>query len=191
MAIYDRITSFGAKKLNKDTAALCETDHNIKAYYTDEGQAFKDYIVVKFKATDSSDNLLDGETRTDQHQDGAIWLHKIRVKVYRDGKKVYEDDITGGEGWVDSPTYWLNGEGSWSVRVKSVSSGSCATPTGTHFLGSFLAKPKEINDDEEEEGDTGFDDSSSSGDSVFDNTLLIGGVALFLILSGVKKIMKV
>jgi len=182
MAIYDRMTSFGAKKLNKDTAALCETDHDIKAYYTDDGQAFKDYIIVKFKASDSS-----GKT-TSQHQDTA-WLHKIRVKVYRDGKKVYEDDITGGEGWVHSPTYWLNGEGSWSVRVKSVSSGDCATPTGTHFLGSFLAKPKEINDDEEED-DTGFDDSSSSGNSVFDNTLLIGGVAVFLFLAGVKKIRK-
>lgn len=182
MTIYDRITSFGAKKLNKDTAALCETDHDIKAYYTDEGQAFKDYIIVKFKASDSSG------TGTSQHQDIA-WLHKIRVKVYRDGKKVYEDDITGGEGWVDSPTYWLNGEGSWSVRVKSVSSGECATPSGTHFLGSFLAKPKEINDDEEE-GDTGFNDSSSSGNSVFDNTLLIGGVAVFLLLAGIKKVRK-
>lgn len=178
MAIYDRMTSFGAKKLNKDTAALCETDHDIKAYYTDNGQALKDYIVVKFKASDSS-----GKT-TKQHQDSA-WLHKIRVKVYRDGKKVYEDDITGGDGWVDSPTYWLNGEGSWSVRVKSVSSGSCATPSGTHFLGSFLAKPKEVT--EEEDGDTGFDDSSSS---VFDNTLLVGGVAVFLFLAGIKKIRK-
>ena len=32
------------------------------------------------------------------------------------------------------------------------------------------ATPKEVN---EEVGDTGFDDSSSGGDSVFDNTLLI------------------
>jgi hypothetical protein len=180
MALYDRITSFGAKKLNKDTNLKCETDHDIKAYYTDEGQALKDYIVVKFKASDSSG------TGTGQHQDSA-YLHKIRVKVYKDGKKVYEDDITGGEGWVDSPTYWLNGEGSWSVRVKSVSSGECAKPTGTHFLGSFLAKPKEVNEDE---GDTGFDDSSSGGDSVFDNTLLIGGVAVFLFLAGIKKVKK-
>jgi hypothetical protein len=180
MALYDRITSFGAKKLNKDTTLKCETDHDIKAYYTDEGQALKDYIIVKFKASDSSG------AGTGQHQDSA-YLHKIRVKVYKDGKKVYEDDITGGDGWVDSPTYWLNGEGSWSVRVKSVSSGECAKPTGTHFLGSFLAKPKEVN---EEEGDTGFNDSSSSGNSVFDNTLLIGGVAVFLLLAGIKKVRK-
>ena len=179
MAIYDRITSFGSKTLNKDTAALCETDHQIKAYYTDEGKALKDYIIVKFKASDSSG------AGTSQHQDSA-YSHKVRVKVYRDGKKVYEDDITGGEGWTVSPTYWLNGEGSWSVRVKSVSSGECAKPTGTHFLGSFLAKPKEDNDEE----DTGFDDSSSSGDSVFDNTLLIGGVAVILLIAGIKKVRK-
>ena len=180
MPLYDTITSFGAKKLNKDTNLKCETDHDIKAYYTDGGQALKDYIIVKFKASDSSGG------GTGQHQDSA-YSHKIRVKVYKDGKKVYEDDITGGDGWVDSPTYWLNGEGSWSVRVKSVSSGECAKPTGTHFLGSFLAKPKEVN---EEEGDTGFGDSSSSGDSVFDNTLLIGGVALIILFAGIKKVRK-
>jgi len=182
MALYDSITSFGVTKLNKDTRLKCETDHQVKAYYTDKGQALKDYIIVKFKASDSSGS------GTGQHQDSA-YLHKIRVKVYRDGKNVYEDDIAGGNGWVDSPTYWLNGEGSWSVRVKSVSSGECAKPTGTNFLGSFLAKPKEVTE-EEEEDDTGFDDSSSSGDSVFDNTLLIGGVAVFLFLAGIKKVRK-
>jgi len=176
MAVYDRLSEFGSKTLNKDTATKCETDHKVWAYYTDEGQALKDYIVVKFKASDSSG------TTTGQHQDSAH-LHKIRVKVYRDGKKVYEDDITGGEGTVSSPTYWINGEGSWSVQVKSVSAGECAKPSGTKSVGSFLAKPKEVTEEE-----TDFDDSSSSGDSVFDNTLLIGGISVILLIAGIKKI---
>ena len=84
---------------------------------------------------------------------------------------------------VSSPTYWLNGEGSWSVQVTSVSAGECAKPSGTKFVGSFLAKPKEVTEEE-----TDFDDSSSSGDSVFDNTLLIGGISVILLIAGIKKI---
>ena len=178
MAIYDRLSEFGSKTLNKDTRLKCETKHTAWAYFTDEGTALKDYIIVKFKASDSSG------AGTGQHQDSAS-LHKLRIKVYKDGKMVYEDDITGDKGLVTSPTYWINGEGSWSVKVKSVSSGECAKPTGTVFLGSFLAKPA-IQDEPTE--DENFDDST--GSSGGDNSRLIGIVAVICLIAGVRKIRK-
>lgn len=184
MALYDKKTEFGYAKRTADSYTECETRHKVKVYYTDMGEALKDYIIVEFEAKDSS-----GYLETSLHQDNA-YGHKIRIKIYNNDKKVYEDDIEGGQGYVTATPYLINGEGVWSAKVSTVSAGGCTKPSGTDFLGSFLARKKLEESNDESNDDSSFDDSSSSGDSVFDNTLLIGGVAVFLFLAGIKKVRK-
>ena len=179
MALYDKKTEFGYAKRTANSYTECETQHKIKVYYTDEGEALKDYIIVEFEAKDSS-----GWLETSLHQDNA-YGHKIRIKIYNNGKKVYEDDIEGGQGYVTSTPYLINNEGTWSAKVSTVSAGGCDKPSGSDFLGSFLARKKL---EENNDNNSSFDDSSSSGDSVFDNTLLIGGISVILLIAGIKKI---
>ena len=177
MALYDKKTEFGYAKRTADSYTECETQHKVKIYYTDDGEVLKDYIVVDFQAKDSS-GLFTGSL----HQDNA-YGHKIRIKIYNNGKKVYEDDIEGGQGYVTSTPYLINNEGTWSAKVSTVSAGGCDKPSGSDFLGSFLARKKlEENNDDENDDSTG----SSGGD----NSMLIGVVAVICLIAGVRKIRK-
>ena len=76
MALYDKTTKFGEVKRTADSYSECETRHKVKVYYTDMGEALKDYIIVEFEAKDSS-----GYLETSLHQDNA-YGHKIRIKTF-------------------------------------------------------------------------------------------------------------
>ena len=188
MASWNRRTRFGKAYDSTDSLMLCDSRHTAYAWYTDEKRALQDYIILGFYARDTSG------TTTSYHQDTA-YLHKVRFKVYNNGKKVYEEDVTGGEGTVETQPMLINNDGIWEVYVQSLASGDCAEPsfqTGSFLRGNdgknrelvgwFGARPAKV----EEETET-LDEGGTQTQPKKDNTWLYGLFGLFAIL-GIKKL---
>ena len=134
--------------LTKDTKLLCGTKHSLTASITGT-EAYKDKIIVTTHMRDTG-----GITETGYHY-GNGYLHKIRVQILNDGKIAYQDDISGDDtGNGVSREYLINGPGRWDVQFLSKSSGDCAKPTGTKYVGYFRAtKPAEGDDDADDADD--------------------------------------
>ena len=178
MASWNRRTRFGKAYKKTDNYMLCDTKHTAYAWYTDEKRALQDYFILGFYARDTS-----GST-TSYHQDNA-YQHKGRFKVYNDGKKVYEEDLAGGEGTVETQPMLINNEGIWEVYVTSIASGDCAEPNLDETkVGWFGARPAKV--EEEEEIET-LDDGGTQTQPKKDNTWLYGLFGLFAI-CGIKKL---
>jgi hypothetical protein len=181
MASWDNKYKFGSATSSTDNYLLCDTKHKVYAYYTDDKTAFKDFIILGFEAFDTSG------IGTSYKQDMA-GLHKVRFKVYNNGKKVYEEDIVGDSGGqAFSMPLLINEEGLWEVTATSIASGDCSKPSmNKKILGSFAARPPI---QEEEEKEQTLDDEVSSPTKPEDNWLLYGVLGLFVIF-GIKKIKK-
>jgi hypothetical protein len=190
MASWNRRTRFGKAYDSTDDFMLCDSRHTAYAWYTDEKRALQDYIILGFYARDTS-----GAT-TKYHQDTAS-QHKVRFKVYNNGKKVYEEDLAGGKGTVETQPMLINNDGIWEVYVQSLASGDCKKPsfqTGSVFKGGkeqdqelvgwFGARPAKV--EEEEEIET-LDDGGTQTQPKKDNTWLYGLFGLFAIF-GIKKL---
>ena len=132
------------KEISHDTADLCKTVHAVGAYLSTRDKypiALKDFVIIDAKATDSSG------TATHQHYnlDGP---HKIRYNI--DWQEKDGDWVTEHQGEVYFPMdegHWREGgihlitkAGKWRVQMDSISSGTCALPTGVHTVGTFTAK---------------------------------------------------
>ena len=141
---------FGDKEISHDTNSLCKTVHGLQGFHTNPAKngavAMEDFILIDAKATDSSGMA------THQHYEieGA---HKIRYNIdwqEKDGDWVTEHQgevyFPMDEGsWKQGGIHLITKAGKWRVQMDSISSGTCALPTGVHTVGTFTAKePKEL-----------------------------------------------
>lgn len=180
MVAYSSKTKFGTGKLESDNVLLCDTRHEVWAYYTDNRIAYKDYIIIGFRAKDTS-GFGTGFKENNLTESGQ---HKIRVKIYNDGKKVYESDLQSGKGVVESQPFLINNEGIWEVKFQSIATGGeCKIPSGTKTVGDFTARPPP------EQEERTLDDRVISPTKPEDNWLLYGVLGLFIVF-GIKKIKK-
>lgn len=182
MVTYSKITSIGSVKRKEDDLLLCATRHTTWAYYTDNREVLKDFIIIKYKLEDTSG------AGTDYHQDAAN-QHKIRIKIYNDGKKVYEDDLAGGKGVIESQPYLINKAGVWTVKVNSISEGECSKIGGTKTVGNFMARVpiKEESNDGTGDG-TGNGTGSGTGEENYNGVIFAGAIVLLVL--GIRKIRK-
>ena len=142
---------FGDEEISRDTKALCKTVHRLQGFHTQSIRAnpvaMKDFILIDAKATDSS-----GMSSNKQSKNIA-GPHKIRYNI--DWQEKDGDWVTEHQGEVHFPMedgWWKQGgihlitkAGKWRVQMDSISSGTCALPTGVHTVGTFTAKePKEL-----------------------------------------------
>jgi len=183
MVTYSKLTSIGTNKRTEDDYLLCATRHTTWAYYTDNREVLKDFIVIKYKLEDTSG------AGTGYHQDAAT-SHKIRIKIYNDGKKVYEDDLTGDKGVIEAQPYLINKAGLWEVKVNSISEGECSKISGTSSVGKFMARVP-VKEEESSNGtangtDNGTD--NATGEENYNGVIFVGAI-VFLIL-GIRKMRK-
>lgn len=195
MVTYSKLTSIGSVKREEDDYLLCATKHTTWAYYTDNREVLKDFIVIKYKLEDTVGvgvNLDWGDTTVDggtgYHQDAAT-SHKIRIKIYNDGKKVYEDDLTGDKGVIEAQPYLINKAGLWEVKVNSISEGECSKISGTSSVGKFMARvpiKEESSNGTNNVTDNGTD--NATGEENYNGVIFVGAI-VFLIL-GIRKMRK-
>ena len=184
MVTYSKLTSIGTKKRTEDDYLLCATRHTTWAYYTDNREVLKDFIVIKYKLEDTS-GALTWDGGTSYHQDSAS-QHKIRIKIYNNGKKVYEDDLTGGAGVIEAQPYLINKAGLWEVKVNSISEGECSKISGTTSVGKFMARVP-IKEEESSNGTANGTDNAT-GEENYNGVIFVGAI-VFLIL-GIRKMRK-
>lgn len=187
MVTYSKLTSIGSVKREEDDYLLCATKHTTWAYYTDNREVLKDFIVIKYKLEDTS-GVFDWDGGTGYHQDAAS-SHKIRIKIYNNGKKVYEDDLTGDKGVIEAQPYLINKAGVWEVKVNSISEGECSKISGTRSIGKFMARVP-IKEESSNGTNNGTDNGTdnATGEENYNGVIFVGAI-VFLIL-GIRKMRK-
>lgn len=176
-----KLTEIGMVKREEDDYLLCATRHTTWAYYTDNAEVLKDFIVIKYKLEDTSG------AGTGYHQDSAS-LHKIRIKIYNNGNKVYEDDLTGGAGVIEATPYLINKAGIWEVKVNSISEGECSKISRTKSLGKFVSRVP-IQEGNNNGMDNGTNNTGNGKGESNNNGVLFAGAIILLVL-GIRKIRK-
>ena len=143
-------------ELEKDTASLCGTKHYLNMLvdggatiirpYTQEDGYTKEMIdnFAKRGITHQKKGILTagytklrvrfspydtvGWDETDYHQ-GDSMFHKIRIRLYCDGKLKQERDMSGPvDGGATQEVFLLTENGKWTVEAEPIAAGECATP---------------------------------------------------------------